>query len=126
MCYVIAGFLSGGETIRDVLLPEMLRVVKGRPISSGHRLDEISTLKALGILHHYSNIASIATFELERSDSNGLSFWPLKYQTEMYALRLNLYKSAQGLTEELAGSTYPDMEKYQRYLFWLQIFVSSH
>ena len=126
MCFIIAGYLPGGTVIRDVLLPEMLQVVKGRSISSGHRLDSLATLKALVLLTFHSNMTSMSSWNRGCSDYDDLSFWPLKYQTEMYALKLNLFKSAQNLREGFAGSATLGIEEYQRYLFWLQIFINSH
>ncbi|KAH8660280.1 hypothetical protein BX600DRAFT_499485 [Xylariales sp. PMI_506] len=126
MCYVMAKFLSGGEAIRTILLPDVLQIVRGRQISSGHRLDELSTLKALGILNTYSEITPASRLGTEDHDGEQFSYWPLKYQMEMYALRLSLYKSAQSLKVDLAASMDSDSKNYQLYLFWLQIFVNSH
>jgi hypothetical protein len=126
MCFVIAGFLPGGKIIRNLLLPELLQVVQGRPISSGHQLDDLTTLMTLATLIHYSKMTFMFSLNVKSSSDKGLSFWPLKYQTEIYALRLNLYKSAQDLRGEVASSASQGIEKYQRYLFWLQIFGNSH
>jgi hypothetical protein len=126
MCFVIARYLPGGWSIRELLTPEISQIVKGRSVSTGHRLDNFATLEALVILSHYSKINPLSKVNAESSNDDDLSFWPLKYQTEMYALRLNLNKSGQILREELARSASFRVEKYQRYLLWLQMFVNGH
>lgn len=58
-----------------------------------------------------------------------LKYWPLKYRIELCALRLSLHSSVQGLKTEIhnwSSNMSIQNNRYQAYLLWLQLFLTSH
>ncbi|KFY80001.1 hypothetical protein V499_01081 [Pseudogymnoascus sp. VKM F-103] len=129
ICYVTARFLPGGKAIQEILLPRLLQFLTRIVTSSGSRASEISTFKAVLILYVHAN-CSPSTSQLAQQNRTGqILYWPLKSLMEVCASRLSLHSSIQDLKMELRATTSDtivDSPSFQRYMYWLQLFIMSH
>lgn len=131
ICYVTAGFLSGGKRLRELLKPTVSQILTGKFTSRRHPVVDISTLKGLVILYSYAGCSSPtppSVSEIEKSQPESFLYWPLKSLVEVYGLRLSLHRSLYDLQAELqSGAALPITEtlSYQKYTLWLQLFTMA-
>jgi|SRR6187402_74669 len=129
ICYVTARYLPGGKELREMLLPEVIRVPKAALTTQvgGRPVDDLSTLKALFILYVYSDLTPPSQ-PSESSPKQDILFWPLKSVVEVYAVRLSLHRSVQDLKSELRSNPegITTSKSYERYTYWLWLFSTAH
>ncbi|KIV82972.1 hypothetical protein PV11_05034 [Exophiala sideris] len=128
MAYVAARFVPGCRSIRAMLVPEILSMLKIRYEHAERGDDERwMLLQAFAVLYTWASPQDIERSMNSTDDEVELSQDALRASMEMLALRWSLHRSGEEvvrLTKE--GGDIRQTFAFRKYCYWLWMFSSAH
>lgn len=129
MAYVAARFVPGCRSIRTLLIPEILSMLKIRFENFEHGDDERwMILQAFAVLYNWASPQ-----ETDRNANNGdldmeLRQDALRSSMEMLALRWSVHRSEEEVTALLKQNSadLPRTFAFRKYCYWLWMFTTAH
>jgi hypothetical protein len=111
-----------------MLMPKITQILDGKDTSDRNQTNELSTLKALIILYSHATASPSTPRDSGTTHTESIPYWRLKSLVEVYALRLSLHKSVYDLQIDLQSERskpITETTSYQKYTYWLQLFVMA-